>query len=325
LRLFLFAVLLVPALVLVGELGVRLWVPRIDPLEVFVPPVSLREENVGGLVEYDSVLWWRWKSGLRAAEWEGGSLSTNAAHLPDDRALEPKRGLRIVCLGDSLTAGRGIKDGKSYPGLLEQKLRERFPSRGIDVLPMACAGYSSAQALAWLRRDIASWQPDIVVACLGADDVRDAAIPDSLGMPVGAQESVRRLIARSQLLLYVARSAQQRRGIPGQPAAGPRATEAEYVAHFATMEEICRGRGVSWAIVFPMLRDAQGPVGIRLAAYRAALRKDAEARKIPMLDVPELSGNAGLFAGESWLTPQGNEVLAAMTAEWLGPIIEQRK
>jgi len=316
------AALTVPALVGIAEIAVRLFGRRIDPLSIFVTSPQLRSDTQGastnGMFEFDPLLCWRLKANLRGIWWDFTPVTTNAQHLRMDRDIGAKKCIRIVVLGDSVTFGYRVPVAhdrqqpwkcddteKPYPMLLEPALRERFPGREIEVLPLACPGYTSGQGLAWLKRDIASLAPDIVVACFGWNDVRAAGLPDRATMPaVGAQVFVRGLISHSQLLLNIAESAPRRAPTTAaQVQPEPRSSEEEYVAHFLEMESLSRTHGAWFGILLPVYRDPNTPgidpdhkddpgnpdEGGRMTRYRARLRDEALAKKIPALEIPELT------------------------------------
>ena len=67
-------------------------------------------------------------------------------------------------------------DALPFPAQLEQSLRASHPDRQIDVIPLAVPGYTSAQGLAWLRREIARLQPDAVIICFHNDECVDVII-----------------------------------------------------------------------------------------------------------------------------------------------------
>ena len=58
-----------------------------------------------------------------------------------------------------------------YPARLEKRLRAANAGRTIEVIPLAVPGYSSHQGLAWMRRDLARYRPDVVTLLYGWNDV----------------------------------------------------------------------------------------------------------------------------------------------------------
>ncbi len=363
LKLLLVAVLIVPLLVALAEIGVRIFAKHIDPLSVFVTSPQLRSdtqgETTGGMFEFDPLLCWRLKANLRGVWWDFTPVTTNAQHLRSDRDIGAKKGVRIVVLGDSVTFGYRVpvafkKDKpaefdaaqKPYPLLLEEALRQKFPALQIEVLPLACPGYTSGQGLAWLRRDIASLAPDMVLACFGWNDVRSAGLPDRMTMPAaGAQVFVRRVISHSQLLLSIAQSAQKKMSTnPAAVQPEPRSSEEEYVAHFAEMDALCRERGAVFGIVLPVYRDPNTP-GIdparpddsadpaeaeRMGRYRSRLRAEALARKIPALEIPELTeaswpANKPLFGERIHPNAAGHRLMAERLTPFVAEAIARLK
>ncbi len=360
-RLLIISVLLVPLLVAVAEIAVRLFTKHIDPLAVFVKSPQLRSDTQGaataGMFEFDPLLCWRLKANLRGIWWDFTPVTTNAQHLRMNRELSVKKGTRIVVLGDSVTFGYRIPVAhhrekpadfdaaeKPYPLLLEESLRAKFPGREIEVLPLACPGYTSGQGLAWLQRDIAKLTPDIVVACFGWNDVRAAGLPDRATMPgAGPQVFVRGLISRSQLLLGIADSAQRRIAVPDDSAKPePRSSEEEYTAHFLEMNRACAEKNVWLGILLPVYRDpntagidpaepnaASDPAeGERMKRYRSALHAKALVEKIPTLEIPELTESAwpaskALFGERIHPNAAGHRLMAERLLPFLSAPLER--
>ena len=74
---------------------------------------------------------------------------------------------RVVCLGDSLTAGLGVSPDEAYPALLQRRLRQAgYPHEVIN------AGVSGDTSAGGLRR--LDWSMDgntrVVIVALGAND-----------------------------------------------------------------------------------------------------------------------------------------------------------
>ncbi|MBF0184009.1 MAG: arylesterase [Magnetococcales bacterium] len=74
---------------------------------------------------------------------------------------------RILCLGDSLTAGHGVAAGADFPSLLQQRLREQGFAH--TVINAGISGDTTAgglRRLEWLLRQ----KPTIAIVALGAND-----------------------------------------------------------------------------------------------------------------------------------------------------------
>jgi lysophospholipase L1-like esterase len=70
----------------------------------------------------------------------------------------------VVCFGDSLTAGTGAPEGKSYPDVLARRL-------GRAVINAGVPGDTTADALARLERDVLVHDPGVVCLTLGGNDL----------------------------------------------------------------------------------------------------------------------------------------------------------
>lgn len=81
------------------------------------------------------------------------------------RGVSPR--LKIVALGDSLTAGFGLRQTDAFPARLERMLRER--DHNVEVVNEGVSGDDSPGGLARLPRVLAH-RPDIVIVALGAND-----------------------------------------------------------------------------------------------------------------------------------------------------------
>ena len=76
--------------------------------------------------------------------------------------------IRIVCLGDSVTFGPGVR--LTYPEILENLLKAYYPGKKIEVLNGGIPGYTSFQGLRLIKNEISNLKPDIVIAFYGIND-----------------------------------------------------------------------------------------------------------------------------------------------------------
>lgn len=109
---------------------------------------------------------WRLQD-LRAFLFNVNSLCLIAALLAWAGALGAERPLRIVALGDSLTAGYGLKSGQAFPARLEATLRSA--GFGVEVINAGVSGETTAGGRArldWVLND----KPDVVIVELGSND-----------------------------------------------------------------------------------------------------------------------------------------------------------
>lgn len=77
---------------------------------------------------------------------------------------KPRGAVRILALGDSVTAGNGVSDyTRTYPQLLERLLNRRFTRMTIEVFNMGVGGYHTLQEIETLREVGLVFNPDIVM------------------------------------------------------------------------------------------------------------------------------------------------------------------
>src|SRR5262245_37551 len=88
--------------------------------------------------------------------------------------------LRILTVGDSITFGWEISDdADTYPGQLQALLDARpGAGRRYRVINAGVPRYTSEQVLRFVRERAAALQPDIVVACVGWNDLAYSYSPD---------------------------------------------------------------------------------------------------------------------------------------------------
>lgn len=128
-----------------------------------------------------------------------------------------ERVIRIVVLGDSLTAGYGVPAGHAFPEKLEFALRARGQSAAVANAGMS--GDTAARGLARLNRSIPD-DTDAVILELGANDMLRGFEPNVTRAALA--QILRNLEARRILVLLC--------GVRTQPSRGD-----EYKRAFAAM------------------------------------------------------------------------------------------
>ena len=271
-----------------------------------------------GIFEGDPLLLWRLKPNLNHAIWDFTVVSTNAQSFRADYPIgaKPAGALRIVCLGDSVTFGYRVPPvwpdkptdydpgWLPFPMLLEKELRKANPNRHIEVFPMAVPGYTSYQGLAWLRRDIALLQPDMVIASFGWNDVSMSDLPDretinTRWFPVAG----RWLLDHSQAFAYVTRWYRSHSAPTAQSARTPvpRVSETEYVENFKSIVNLARDHRASVIVIGAPYRDSKTnpPEAQLMTRYRTALKSAMQQSQTPYLEILELTEAAG-GVNEGW-------------------------
>ncbi len=112
-----------------------------------------------------------------------------SAPVPATPAPTPTEKLKVIVLGDSISAGLGLAEGKAYPSVVQQRLASTGLS--VNVVNAGVSGDTTAgglQRIDWLLRQ----EPDILVVELGANDALR-------GQPLANIESnLREIVRRGQ-------------------------------------------------------------------------------------------------------------------------------
>jgi hypothetical protein len=78
---------------------------------------------------------------------------------------------RIVSLGDSFTIGYEVELEDTFSSVLERELRSR--GYAVEVLNAGVSGYSNAEALLYLERELLDYHPDLVLLSFYGNDLVD--------------------------------------------------------------------------------------------------------------------------------------------------------
>lgn len=97
-----------------------------------------------------------------AADTEGPGWRDDAAPPPREPGVR-----RVVCVGDSVTAGVGVAPGEAWP----ERLRALLGRGRTEVYNFGVAGWDAAQVATLLETRIAAWAPDLVIWGTYANDV----------------------------------------------------------------------------------------------------------------------------------------------------------
>lgn len=104
--------------------------------------------------------------------------------------------VRIVALGDSLTAGYGLAPGEGFPAQLQAALRER--GHDVEIVDAGVSGDTSAGGLSRLEWSVPA-EADGVIVELGANDALRGIPPDLTRQSL--DEIIGRLTGRGQAVL----------------------------------------------------------------------------------------------------------------------------
>ncbi|MFN7952637.1 MAG: GDSL-type esterase/lipase family protein [bacterium] len=112
-------------------------------------------------------------------------LNSLGQHDVEHELAKPPGTVRVLCLGDSFTFGRGIDLPDLYchrlERLLESHLRRAHNHARVESLSFAAEGYSTARELRMLeRRGGLDYRPDVLVLGYVLNDPEDESNPDEL-------------------------------------------------------------------------------------------------------------------------------------------------
>jgi len=123
---------------------------------------------------------------LKRSEFEF-QVVTNALGFRDPRLPTPKPTgtVRLVVAGDSFTQGFGVAEDEAYPRRLETLLRLADPSCPYEVVNLGVPGTNPRDYEGNVRDVGLSYEPDVVVVAVGANDVHDGGIQPRSGTQFG--------------------------------------------------------------------------------------------------------------------------------------------
>jgi lysophospholipase L1-like esterase len=202
------------------------------------------------------------------------------------------------------------REGQPYPRVLEERLRAA--GNDVEVIAMAVPGYSSHQGLAWARRDLHRFEPDLVVIAFGWNDASAMPASDHDAMPVGAPYlAARWLLLRSQAALRIARALRSHDPVAGlPPALKARVPQERYVANVRDIVREAMRAGAAALVLGPVYRRRRhrqrgGRVAASRRALAEAMRADGTRYEDPGATEAGASGNAGCSSSTSTRTRPG--------------------
>jgi HEAT repeat protein/lysophospholipase L1-like esterase len=216
---------------------------------------------------------------------------------------------RLVCLGDSTTAGYRIRPEEAYPQLLQ----DLVDSLGYDVevFNVALGGWSTHQELLAYRRIVRKYRPDVVLVGICLNDIPElgnnlSRPPAWLAVVYRSSALMRRLVAASDREI---RSIEELFVDPQSPKV--RGAYANLFEHLQMLRDEVHADGADLGVlVFPFRMqiepDAPPPrPQQQIAAF-------CEAEGIPYLDLLPAIRAAGeeAFVDYDHFSPFGSEVVA---------------
>jgi acyl-CoA thioesterase I len=110
------------------------------------------------------------------------------------RAIRRGEALVIVAIGSSSTQGVGASDqARTYPALLAEELRRRWPRLAVTVVNKGIGGETAEQMLARFTRDVLPYRPQLVIWQTGSNEA--LVSQDVQGYEKTVREGIARLKA----------------------------------------------------------------------------------------------------------------------------------
>jgi len=329
------------AALLLIEIGVRQLLPPIASIRYFVAGPTQADDPAGAAVfEGDPLLGWHLKAHLKKVWWDYTYFSTDNRHIRYHRDIgaKPENTFRIVCLGDSVTFGYRVPvswpehpdrinpDALPFPDLIEKRLKELFPEKTVECIPLAAPGYSSHQGLAWLKRDIDWLRPDILIVSYGWNDTDFRRVEDKASLPTDRLSvAMRFLCSKSQAILHILKrcSAFNKTDTVATQQVN-RVSSEDYIKNMMAITSLAKAHGSQIVVIGQFYRDSTSHPrqAMTIALNRQRLKKACKTENIAYLEIQELTeahypANKQLF-GEL-IHP--NHLGHKMIAERLIPIV----
>jgi len=239
------------------------------------------------------------------------TVITNSYGLRNDEfSLKPKpQTFRILCLGDSLTFGNGVKVQDTYPQRLQLMLNSHPGGKSFEVINAGVPAYDTWQEAVYLREYGVNFSPQLVIIGFYANDIvpRPKTIRQTLDESgFRSRDGVKRIISsetvhvlkRSRVLLFVKDlyekvinrlnpSSEYRHKLSLLEGTNEPFIEngwKEVETSIGEMRSLGEKHGFQLLVVlFPMADEVIG--GYPNATYRARLREMAERYEIHFVDL----------------------------------------
>ncbi len=288
------ATLLGLGLLLVFDIALRPFVPVKRKTTLFV-----RDPDLG----------WRFRPGA-VDFWDGVEYRINARGLRGPEIDYDKRPgvLRVLFLGDSVTAGAGLPShAEAFPHLAGKRLAQLL-HREVEIVNAGVNGYSTWQEARFLEAEGLRYRPDLVIVVFVLNDVTQrhgrhlarsaASVADRAANWSSLVALTRRAAARLRFGRDVRAGAVReqhltvRRLVTEPDTPGVRAAWGEARGALAGLLHACRKAQVPVGLVAsPFAFQFEGPDALNAPQRRLAAI--AAAERVPMLDLlPLLAAQA---------------------------------
>jgi hypothetical protein len=293
------------------------------------------------LLVFDPELLWRPRPNVTGTFWGTAGVQTNSLGLRD-RPADLAKGRSVLVVGNSVVWGGRVAREERFTDRASSLLAREVGHEDVQIINAGVPGYSSFQVLQFLKHvALPRFKPEVVMICVGVDDnwLADHSDREKVEANTGTGPAVRRLVAKSDLLLFLNRyvvelvvwagTGQNLKGFSlfyGDPPGPPRVTRvspAEAVANLREAGELAAAHGGRVAIMLQATSDEQPDSWLRDSFLEARSRFAGLARQkgwtvVDMADLgrpPLQLPPDSCFADFCNPTPRAHAVLGYLTAE----------
>ena len=105
----------------------------------------------------------------------GVNVKTNSLGM---RCPEPNSNpdLCLLFLGDSSTFGWGVEQNKTYPYLVLDIIKKKYPQKSINIINTAVPGYTSFHGKIITDKYFKKFNPDFTIICLSNNEYEHATL-----------------------------------------------------------------------------------------------------------------------------------------------------
>lgn len=177
---------------------------------------------------------------------------------------------RIVCIGDSNTEGyRTLGKEETYPYILEKIFKKKFSNKKIEVINAGRSGYSSYQGLAYLKKDLSKYNPDLVISWFGIQDSMNAWFFEDKEQKIpSAAVSKKNILEYSKLYLIVKNFPLIWKALNSKI---PRVCDEDFLKNCREMASFSQKLNCKVIFIIPFRRDLKKDKILYLANCRNAL------------------------------------------------------
>ena len=283
----------------VAEAGLRGWL-SVEQVTYFRPHATLHWQVRPNLNDFPN-------------QNADGTITTNSDGMRNVTVSHEKAPdeYRVLILGDSSNFGHGVANDEVWSAQLEAMLAGKISGKRVEVLNGACPGWTTFQAVEFLRTTGMAYHPDLVIAGFN-NDPGPEYFGDKQRIPSPLVGSLNNVLFGSETYLlgrevvlsaarqlfpapnvhYVARLAGEKpeygRLDPSESATlVPRVPLADFLDNIATLNDM--GKASNFAFIWinmPINRQLPELVERYVnVSYRAAVAKLAQERRFSLIDV----------------------------------------